>query len=207
MSRREFSKRIQRDAFHRAAGRCENCGCKLTVGKDCASYLRECLSYDSETGSLRWRKRPREHFASERAWRSINSRQYGAFAGSVGLNGYLTIRVGGVLMLAHRVAWMVHYGQCVPPGFVIDHRNRDRADNSIYNLRLADLSLNSQNRSVKSGKSLPLGVFADKERGKFMVSVTHAGRSHFGGRFDSAADADAAAQSLRLRLHGGSNAA
>lgn len=33
MSRKEFSKRVQRDAFHRAAGRCENCGCKLTVGK------------------------------------------------------------------------------------------------------------------------------------------------------------------------------
>jgi 5-methylcytosine-specific restriction endonuclease McrA len=33
MSRQEFSKKIQRDAFVRADGRCEACGAKLTTGK------------------------------------------------------------------------------------------------------------------------------------------------------------------------------
>ncbi|WP_157914209.1 HNH endonuclease [Methylorubrum populi] len=35
MSRTEFSKKVRRDAFVRAAGRCEGdgCGCKLTTGK------------------------------------------------------------------------------------------------------------------------------------------------------------------------------
>lgn len=35
MSRTEFSKKVRRDAFVRAAGQCEGggCGCRLTVGK------------------------------------------------------------------------------------------------------------------------------------------------------------------------------
>ena len=33
MSRREFSKAVQRDAFVRANGKCEGCGAKLSVGK------------------------------------------------------------------------------------------------------------------------------------------------------------------------------
>lgn len=33
MSRREFPKKVQRDAFVRAAGNCEGCGARLTLGK------------------------------------------------------------------------------------------------------------------------------------------------------------------------------
>lgn len=33
MSRKEFSRKTKRDAFMRAAGNCEGCGAKLTVGK------------------------------------------------------------------------------------------------------------------------------------------------------------------------------
>lgn len=33
MARKEFSKKVQRDAFVRANGHCEGCGAKLTVGK------------------------------------------------------------------------------------------------------------------------------------------------------------------------------
>jgi len=32
-------------------------------------YLREAFDYDPKTGVLTWRKRPREHFNTDRGWK------------------------------------------------------------------------------------------------------------------------------------------
>lgn len=54
----------------------------------------------------------------------------------------------------HRLVWMSVNGP-IPPGLVIDHINRDKADNRLANLRLADAGLNSRNRRSYAGAGNP----------------------------------------------------
>lgn len=94
--------------------------------------LREYLSYDPKTGIVRWIK-----------WRGSRT-VIGAQAGTPKKPGdYLIFQIDGVLYRAHRVAWAMHYG--VWPPDEIDHKNRNRQDNRIDNLRLATRSKNAAN--------------------------------------------------------------
>lgn len=74
-------------------------------------------------------------------------KQPGTIAGGKGVDGYWVLRVDGVLYLAHRVAWMLHYGQW--PKSQIDHINRVKTDNRIVNLRDVGYEGNNQNKPVK----------------------------------------------------------
>ena len=93
--------------------------------------IRDVLNYDPETGDLTWK---------------INSKRAraGAVAGWVHNNGYRMLCANQVTYLAHRVAWFLHHG--TQPN-VIDHVNRDRADNRLANLRDVNISLNGLNSS------------------------------------------------------------
>ena len=65
--------------------------------------------------------------------------------------------------LAHRVIYMMHHG-CLPE--MLDHINRDPADNRIENLRPATKSLNSQNRGAQSNTKWGMrGIYRDKSGG------------------------------------------
>ena len=98
--------------------------------------LRELLDYDPETGVLKWKK-------------TVNSRAVkGSPAGNLDPSGYVKLRIAGVLLRAHRVAWAIHHG--VWPDDEIDHRNRVRNDNRIGNLRIAGRVGNTRNYSPLS---------------------------------------------------------
>jgi hypothetical protein len=93
------------------------------------------LSYDSETGEFRWKRR-------------AQGRSISRAAGAKESDGYLTITVGGVRHRAHRLAWLFFYG-CWPASET-DHINGQRDDNRISNLRAADRSGNAHNTGIKS---------------------------------------------------------
>jgi hypothetical protein len=63
-------------------------------------------------------------------------------------HGYRRITVERRHYLAHRLAWLYIYGY--HPIGVIDHRNRDRADNSIANLLDRPAARNAGNREKRS---------------------------------------------------------
>src|SRR6476659_2242323 len=81
------------------------------------SQLENQLAYDPVSGVLRRKHGPRK----------------GHVAGAKNSGGYVQIRVNGILVLAHQIAWFLVYGEI--PANDIDHENRVRSDNAIKNLR------------------------------------------------------------------------
>ncbi len=175
---------------------------EFSKGIKVAAFLADCLNYNSNTGVISWKVRPREHFKTDGVWKIINSRNAGKDAGSPAANGYLTIRVSGKLLYAHRVAWMLATGDEIPPGYMVDHWNGNKADNRLVNLRLATRSQNNCNQAQRSYRDLPKGVHYDKRRGKFLASVRLDGKQYFCGRYATVAEAEMSVRNTRARLHG-----
>jgi hypothetical protein len=75
--------------------------------------------------------------------------------GSVMAIGYVAIQTTYTgrarLLLGHRVAWALHYGDDPYP-MHIDHINRNRSDNRITNLRLVTPTQNAANRAPSPGR-------------------------------------------------------
>lgn len=105
------------------------------------SDLRQCISYDPDSGLLTWLAR-----------KSYNSRAViGAEAfGYVGSEGYKIGGFCGWAGSAHRVAWAIHNGYWSTRK--LDHINGVRTDNRIANLREASDKENAANRRLSGGK-------------------------------------------------------
>jgi hypothetical protein len=96
------------------------------------------LDYDSSTGIFTWR--PRE----SKGW---NKRFAGKVTGYERSDGYISVRIDKKNHLAHRVAWIYVYGY-MP--LEVDHRDHNRANNAIANLREVDRRTNSKNGGLRS---------------------------------------------------------
>jgi hypothetical protein len=92
--------------------------------------VNDYVVYDQTTGLFTWRK-TRGRFRA------------GEPAGYVNPDGYVVINLFFRPRRAHRLAWLLFYGEW-PPGD-IDHINRDRADNRLANLRVASREQNTWN--------------------------------------------------------------
>ena len=106
--------------------------------------LHEVLILDSSSPSgLRWK------VAKGRRVKT------GSVAGTLRGDGYWYIKIDKKLFLAHRIVYFMHHG--VDPGEnQVDHKNGDKSDNSINNLRLVDRSINMRNTRLRTNNSLGL---------------------------------------------------
>ena len=102
----------------------------LTVNYD---RLLELLDYDSKTGVFVWK------IAVSRGIK------VGQVAGTLGPQGYVRIGIGGTQYRAHHMAWYFVY-KVWPKQ--LDHKDRDRSNNAIDNLREATNSQNQGNRTI-----------------------------------------------------------
>lgn len=93
------------------------------------------FSYDPTTGELR--RIARNHKAGKLG-----------LVTSKDSKGYLVVVHKGRAYKGHRVAWLLATGE-IPEG-IVDHKNRDRADNRWVNLRLVSAAGNSQNCKVRA---------------------------------------------------------
>lgn len=128
--------------------------------------LRERLLYNEEDGSLTWLPVDGCTFSSSVTARWWNSRFAGkrAFT-TIDSKGYCVGRVNYVRLLAHRVAWALHYGEW--PRDSVDHINGVPTDNRIENLRTCSHSENSRNRKIPtSNTSGAMGVCFRKRKGE-----------------------------------------
>lgn len=159
------------------------------------TYLHECFTYDPVTGDLRWRERPRAHFANAKGCSVYNTQYAGKPAGSVATTGHVRVAMRGpngtmLKLLVHRVVWKWMTGEDPPP--MIDHP-KDPADNRWRHLRAATHRQNAQNRRVsKNARSGLKGVYTSPKRKRFVAKIRVNGcRIHLGS-FDTPEAAHAA---------------
>ncbi len=137
--------------------------------------LQELLSYEPETGMFRWRK-------------SKGRAKRGSVAGSRHGEGYVMIGIDGHDYLAHRLAWLYCHGRW--PENDIDHRNQDRSDTRLCNLREATRQENARNASrLITNTSGQTGVYWFKPCGKWTAQIGVNGKCLSLGYFEVFEDA------------------
>lgn len=146
-----------------------------------AERARELVTYDPVTGSF--------------AYKSGKGT-----GGTVTKDGYLQIKLDGTVYRAHRIAWLLTFGD-LPPS-QIDHRNGDRLDNRIVNLRCATAAENAQNVAARRGTaSRHPGVTWHARDRRWQAQIRVKGRLHFLGHFVSEDEAAEAYLHAKRRLH------
>lgn len=162
-------------------------------------YVRSLFHYDPETGGFRWRPRPIRDDKGQ--WDELwNARYAGQIAGYVSKHGYTVIGVNNSQYYAHRLAWLYVYGET--PG-EIDHKDRNRSNNSISNLRPATRLQNMQNKSIgRDNTSGIKGVHLHKPNGKWCARISRNGKRHVLGYFDDIRDAAASYRRASLEIYG-----
>jgi hypothetical protein len=141
-----------------------------------AEYLREVLHYNADTGIFTWLKPRRKVRVGDRA-------------GIIDPRGYVLIGIDQVRYWAHRLAWLYVYGEF--PSDQLDHRNANKSDNRIANLRLANRSLNEGNKGrSRRNTSGVKGVSWHAASQKWIAQIHRDGAPRYLGLF---VDKDAAA--------------
>jgi hypothetical protein len=155
--------------------------------------LKEWLSYDPLTGVFRWKKNPREH---------MGDRMTGRIAGcKCRTNGYVIIQFKGCRDYAHRLAVLYMTGEM--PKALVDHANRDKADNRWSNLRPASKSQNAINNGKKAIRSSRYrGVSLDRKRDKWLAKIKANGKERYIGLYSSEDEAARARDVVARELFG-----
>ncbi len=154
--------------------------------------LKSLLFYNPKTGIFRWKvaQSRRNHV--------------GDVAGSVHKRtGYRNITIDGIGYPAARLAWYYHYGRW--PKGEADHRDLNKLNDRIKNLRDATSAQNKQNVGIKwSNTSGFKGVsrFSDSIARPWRAEIRVNGKRRYLGRFATAEEAAEAYNREAKSLHG-----
>lgn len=124
----------------------------------------------------------------------------GSVAGTLDVsNGYRRVRVGGVRLKEHRVAFAMHHGHW--PAGEVDHIDGDRQNNRPANLRDVSRAENGQNqrRPRKGSRSGLLGVIAHGNR--WRAEIKSHGKTKNLGAFATPEEAHAAYLQAKREIH------
>jgi hypothetical protein len=148
--------------------------------------LWEMFSYDPLNGHLYWRQRDSIRKSTRLP------------AGGIRQTGYRAISIRYKRYLHHRLVWSWFYGD-IPAGYQIDHKDRNKANDRIDNLRLATPAQNNINQGVRAdSKSKYTGIHWYKTKQKWQVYTTIKGvRKHLGYY----QDLDSAVKARNKALH------
>lgn len=153
-------------------------------------YLKSVLDYNPDTGIFTWKN-------------GLKNNPYsGKTAGSIGKNGYLSVRILQKPYYLHRIAYFYVYGEWP---IQIDHKNTVRHDNRINNLRPATNQTNNNNRIKchKNNNTGLLGVSFCKIMKKYVSRIMVNGKTIKIGYFDCKESAHNAYIEKKRILHNG----
>jgi len=137
------------------------------------NLMRSAMSYDPETGIITWCRSRTRAIAGQRAG-SVRVPKQGV--------SYRVIHHQGSLVLEHRIAWFLAYGEW--PDGIIDHINGDGCDNRLANLRVVTFSQNCHNAKMpRTNTSGELGIVYRPDRKKWRANITVNGKKHYLGLF------------------------
>lgn len=147
--------------------------------------LLEVVNYDAEKGVFT----PRSRRTGKRM----------EILGSRNSKGYLMICIDYRPYRAHRLAWFYVYGTW--PENYLDHRDLDKGNNRINNLREATRSTNAANMPVASNNTSGFkGVFSAKN--KWVAQIGLNGKRIRLGTYSTPEEAHAAYMSAANRIYG-----
>lgn len=151
--------------------------------------LKEILIYNPENGIFTWKV-------------DIGRRlKAGSIAGCLEPNKYWVIRYQGRRYYAHRLAWLLTYGE-LPIKF-IDHKDRVRSNNRINNLRECSRSKNAMNQGIPSNNTSGFkGVSWNSEINKWYALCTGINGRENLGSFDTPEEASKAYNDFASVHHG-----
>ncbi|UVH54668.1 HNH endonuclease [Variovorax paradoxus] len=160
-----------------------------------AARLRELLDYDPETGMfVRKVRTAQRHHAGDRADFLIKSGNQ---------KGYYRVSIDSRRFLAHRLAWLYVHGEW--PKQDIDHRDSDRGNNRIANLRDVSNEVNRQNirGPMSSNRCGLLGVFYHAQTRKWRARIQVKRRGIHLGLFVTPEEAHQAYLVAKRKYHEG----
>ena len=130
---------------------------------------KDVFIYNKKSGVLKWKS--------------------GKVAGCKDFYGYLIVGYNRKLLKVHRVIWEMRNGK-IPDGLVIDHINRNPADNRFCNLRLVTKAQNAYNAKTRGdNKFSQTGVSWNKDKQKYKAYITVDKKQLHLGYFDTVAAA------------------
>lgn len=138
--------------------------------------LKEILKYDKYSGIFLWKK-------------TLSNRVIaGKIAGTVNDNGYIIIYINKRPYRAHRLAWLYVHGYM--PIKEIDHKDNDKSNNKIGNLREATHIENGRNKKIqKNNTSGNKGVTWNSKVNKWQAQIYVYRKNKYIGIFENKRDA------------------
>lgn len=159
-----------------------------TQREEKAERLKEFLEYSDLDGQLRWIKRP-----SRRV-------QIGDLAGCTSAHGYVVIRFCGILFYAHHIVFFIKTGKWQS---YIDHKDGNKTNNKIENLRPATHKENMRNTKPRIGcTSAYKGVAWSDAANKWRAYIGLDGRQEYLGVFENEAEAAEVYNAAATKYHG-----
>jgi hypothetical protein len=158
------------------------------------SKFHKVFKYDPKSGIITWR-----------ISQKYSKVKVGQEAGYTTVQGYIHIEFDGKTYKAHRLAWFLFFGKW--PTGILDHIDRNKANNAIDNLREATLAQNTWNsKHRKDNKSGFRGVTysASGQNWKATVGTGEKGRykQRYLGVFQTKEEASAAYEKAAREIAG-----